>query len=104
MGRNQALGRYGEDVACRHLIDAGLQVLERNWRCKEGEIDIVSLASITWQPLLWSSWVYPGIDSTLGNFMKARKRWLSSADMATEPCTQSVKAMVPPGLTRRAAS
>ena len=44
MSRNQALGRYGEDVACRHLIDAGLQVLERNWRCKEGEIDIVARA------------------------------------------------------------
>jgi putative endonuclease len=38
------LGRYGEDVACRHLIEAGLQVLERNWRCREGEIDIVARA------------------------------------------------------------
>lgn len=39
----QALGRYGEDVATRHLIDAGLVVLERNWRCAAGEIDIVAL-------------------------------------------------------------
>jgi putative endonuclease len=37
-----AVGRYGEDVAARHLQDAGLQILMRNWRCSEGEIDIVA--------------------------------------------------------------
>ena len=37
-----ALGRYGENLAARHLSDAGLRVLERNWRCREGEIDIVA--------------------------------------------------------------
>ena len=37
----QAMGRYGEDVAERHLSEQGLVVLERNWRCAEGEIDLV---------------------------------------------------------------
>ena len=37
----QALGAYGEHVAERHLVDAGLVVLDRNWRCDEGEIDLV---------------------------------------------------------------
>ena len=37
----QALGRYGEDVAVRHLVEQGLVLLERNWRCDEGEIDLV---------------------------------------------------------------
>jgi putative endonuclease len=37
----QAMGRYGEDVAERHLVDQGLVVLDRNWRCHEGEIDLV---------------------------------------------------------------
>jgi putative endonuclease len=37
----QAMGRYGEDVAERHLIDQGMVVLDRNWRCPEGEIDLV---------------------------------------------------------------
>jgi putative endonuclease len=41
-GARIALGRYGEDVAARHLIDAGLIVLARNWRCREGEVDIVA--------------------------------------------------------------
>ncbi|MDH6136981.1 putative endonuclease [Kitasatospora sp. MAA4] len=38
-----ALGRYGEEVAARWLGSGGLQVLERNWRCSAGELDIVAL-------------------------------------------------------------
>ncbi|EGX60251.1 hypothetical protein SZN_08576 [Streptomyces zinciresistens K42] len=38
-----ALGRYGETLAARRLAEAGLAVLERNWRCgRTGEIDIVA--------------------------------------------------------------
>jgi len=37
-----ALGAYGERVAVRALTDAGLQVLDRNWRCREGELDVVA--------------------------------------------------------------
>ena len=42
MRAKDALGRYGEDVASRYLAEAGLVVLERNWRCPAGEIDIVA--------------------------------------------------------------
>lgn len=37
-----ALGRYGEDLAVRYLRDRGIEVLERNWRCEHGEVDIVA--------------------------------------------------------------
>lgn len=37
-----AVGRYGEDVATRHLLEAGMEVLARNWRCDLGEIDVVA--------------------------------------------------------------
>jgi len=37
-----ALGRHGEEVAARHLAAAGLVILDRNWRCAAGEIDIVA--------------------------------------------------------------
>lgn len=37
----QALGAYGESVAARHLVEQGMVVLERNWRCDVGEIDLV---------------------------------------------------------------
>jgi putative endonuclease len=37
------MGKYGEDLAARRLTDAGMTVLERNWRCgRAGEIDIVA--------------------------------------------------------------
>jgi putative endonuclease len=38
-----ALGRYGEALAARRLTEAGMTVLQRNWRCgRSGEIDIVA--------------------------------------------------------------
>ncbi|MEI2712635.1 MAG: YraN family protein [Nocardioides sp.] len=40
--RRSALGRYGERVAARHLVEAGMTVLDRNWRCRQGEIDLVA--------------------------------------------------------------
>jgi putative endonuclease len=36
------LGRQGEQLAVAHLRQDGLRVLDRNWRCAEGEIDIVA--------------------------------------------------------------
>jgi putative endonuclease len=36
-------GRRGEDLACRHLESQGLELLERNYRCRAGEIDLVML-------------------------------------------------------------
>jgi putative endonuclease len=36
-------GRRGEDLACRHLESQGLTLLERNYRCRAGEIDLVML-------------------------------------------------------------
>ncbi|AEN12647.1 MULTISPECIES: YraN family protein [unclassified Streptomyces] len=42
MNARRALGRYGEDLAARLLTEAGMAVVERNWRCRTGEIDIVA--------------------------------------------------------------
>jgi putative endonuclease len=36
------LGRRGEQAAVEYLERAGLRILDRNWRCAEGEIDIVA--------------------------------------------------------------
>lgn len=38
---NKALGAYGEELAVRHLTAQGMVVLDRNWRCPEGELDLV---------------------------------------------------------------
>jgi putative endonuclease len=35
------VGRAGERVAARHLESRGYRILDRNWKCRIGEIDIV---------------------------------------------------------------
>jgi putative endonuclease len=41
MRHKQALGAHGEAIAARHLVERGMVVLDRNWRCPDGEIDLV---------------------------------------------------------------
>ncbi|CAM05218.1 putative endonuclease [Saccharopolyspora erythraea NRRL 2338] len=41
-GRRHALGVEGERLAARFLEEHGITVLERNWRCDRGELDIVA--------------------------------------------------------------
>lgn len=43
MTDRQQLGRWGEALAVRYLEGRGMTVLDRNWRCRHGEIDIVAL-------------------------------------------------------------
>ena len=38
----RGLGRHGEDLAARHLAAQGYEILERNWRCPAGELDLVA--------------------------------------------------------------
>lgn len=42
MAGSAALGRWGEDLAAQHLTATGARLLARNWRCREGEIDLVA--------------------------------------------------------------
>lgn len=42
MAAKDELGRLGEDLAAAHLRSLGMVVIERNWRCDRGEIDIVA--------------------------------------------------------------
>lgn len=40
-GQRNALGAHGETLAAHHLTRAGMVLLDRNWRCPAGEIDLV---------------------------------------------------------------
>jgi putative endonuclease len=42
MAAKDALGRRGEELATAFLVDAGYTILDRNWRCGQGEIDVVA--------------------------------------------------------------
>ena len=41
MAAKDELGQRGERIAERHLVARGLTVIDRNWRCPQGEIDLV---------------------------------------------------------------
>lgn len=43
MARNIELGRRGERIAADFLTLAGHQILDRNWRSRSGELDIVTI-------------------------------------------------------------
>lgn len=38
-----AVGRRGEDEAVRYLKKNGYRIIERNYRCRHGEVDIVAM-------------------------------------------------------------
>ena len=42
MAAKDVLGRRGEKLAADHLIASGFEIVDRNWRCSQGEIDIIA--------------------------------------------------------------
>lgn len=46
MAAKDVLGRRGEDLAVAYLQEQGLVVLDRNWRCRDGELDVVLTDSV----------------------------------------------------------
>ena len=40
---NQITGAQGEEAVAQFLINRNIEIIERNWRVREGEIDIVAL-------------------------------------------------------------
>ena len=42
MNRNDLIGKQGEEAAREYLRQRGYSIVERNWRCPFGEIDIVA--------------------------------------------------------------
>lgn len=47
MGNNKILGAFGEDTACEYLGKCGYKVLQRNFGCRVGEIDIIAFQGDT---------------------------------------------------------
>jgi len=42
------LGQRGEDLAVRELVRRGFEIVDRNWRCQIGEVDVVARHHETW--------------------------------------------------------
>ena len=44
---NTSFGRAGEQLAADYLASAGMQIMERNFRIREGEIDLIAMDGVT---------------------------------------------------------
>ena len=42
MDRRKQTGRRGEEIAALHLTGRGYKIIQRNWRCPTGEMDLVT--------------------------------------------------------------
>ncbi|MCX7522126.1 YraN family protein [Microbacterium sp. STN6] len=42
MAAKDVLGRRGEEIAAAYLTERGYRVIARNWRCRQGEIDVIA--------------------------------------------------------------
>jgi putative endonuclease len=47
MDQRKQTGRRGEEIAASHLASKGYKIIDRNWRCPGGELDIVAENSHT---------------------------------------------------------
>lgn len=43
---NRSVGQRGEDLAAAELERQGLTVIARNWRCRNGELDIIAVETV----------------------------------------------------------
>lgn len=46
LSRNE-IGALGEQIAVDHLQNLGLRIVQRNWRCRYGELDVIAEESGT---------------------------------------------------------
>ena len=42
MDKRRQTGRQGEDIAAAYLVNRGYTILQRNWSCPTGELDLIT--------------------------------------------------------------
>jgi putative endonuclease len=90
-----AIGRRGEDAAASHLESHGLQLLERNYRCRGGEIDLVMLEGNTLvlvEVRLRTSSGFGGAAASVGQRKQRRFMLAARHLMMTRPAYRKLQA------------
>ena len=66
-------GRAGEEAAASYIVQQGMRILERNFRSRTGEVDIIALDGETLVFVEVKAWSAYGIDA-LEQSLNAKKR------------------------------
>ena len=91
--RQRALGAYGESLAARHLMAHGMVLLDRNWRCPAGEIDLVLrdgddlvVCEVKTRSGLTCGTPHEAVDATkLARLQELAVRWLAEHETPSPP-------------------
>jgi len=75
----QDLGKKGEDVALEYLLQRGMQLLERNWRCGHKEIDLIMLEGDCIRFVEVRSREYPSVVDPFESITLPKRRKIISA-------------------------
>lgn len=106
--RNHVLGAYGERVAADHLRSQGMVVLDRNWRCDQGEIDLVLrdgpalvVCEVKTRTNLDHGSPHEAItDAKLGRLQRLGIRWAEAHGVAPPEIRVDLVAVLQPGKGR----
>ena len=106
MSHNRFLGDHGEDIACHYLEERGYRIVERQWRAKGGEIDIVAQKNnvsifVEVKTRRSTQFGYPeeAVTSTkIAHFLRAVE-WYRLTHRLTSPCRMDVIAITYSGTT-----
>ena len=104
MRAKDAVGAYGERVAVRWLEDEGYVVLDRNWRCRAGELDVVAIRRgvvvfVEVKCRRTGSFGVPSAAVTpakAGRLRAAASAWLAARDLESAPVRFDVVSVLRP--------
>ncbi|NLF03575.1 MAG: YraN family protein [Actinomycetales bacterium] len=104
MRAKDAVGKYGEELAVRHLEDKGWRIVERNWRGEAGEVDVVAMDGSTLvvvevKTRSGTRFGYPAEAVTLTKLTRLRRlagQWLTEHDARVAAVRIDVVAIVLP--------
>lgn len=102
--QRKALGDYGEQVAADHLVEQGMAILARNYRCRLGEIDIVArdgatvvICEVKTRRSLMHGTPFEAVTTRKSNRLRRLAgHWLAESGLSTEAIRIDVVSVVVP--------
>lgn len=91
---SRVLGDKGEEAACRWYVDHGYTIVDRNWRIREGEIDVIAATDgqlVFCEVKTRASTRFGSPAEAVGYRKQVRLRRLAAAWLAENPGHQAVR-------------